>query len=86
MTLTIEIPDDIREALRIPRPEIEKALYRELALALYARWGLTMGLACRLGGFSKREFLDALAERAIPRHYTQEDLDDDIAFAQRREQ
>ena len=86
MAVTIEIPDDIREALKIPRPEVEKALYRELALALYSRWGLSMGLACRLGGFTKREFLDALAERGIPRHYSEEDLTDDAAYAQRREQ
>ena len=86
MGISLTIPDSVCDALGLPEGEIERALYRELALALYARWGLTMGLASRLGGFAKTEFLDALAERGILRHYTQEDLDDDAAYAQRGEQ
>jgi len=56
MAVIIQIPDDIGDAMRIPQPEIDREIYRELALVMYARWGLFMGLACRLGGFSKRQF------------------------------
>ena len=86
MGVIIQIPDDIRDAMRIPRPEIEREIYRELALVMYSRWGLSMGLACRLGGFSKRQFLEILGERGISRHYSEEDLAEDAAYAEGREQ
>lgn len=53
----------------------------ELALALYGRGILTMGKARRLAGISKREFLEELGTRKIERHYTIEELEEDLAFA-----
>ncbi len=53
----------------------------ELALALYQRGILAMGPARRLADISKREFLGELGKRKIERHYTVEELEEDVAFA-----
>ena len=53
----------------------------ELALALYQRGILAMGPARRLAGLSKREFLEEMGKRRIVRHYTAEELEEDVAFA-----
>ena len=79
--VTIRIPKDIVEGARVPEKEFEKIARIELAMALYARGVLSLGQARRLAGLTKWEFLEELAKRGIERHYTQEELEDDIAFA-----
>ncbi len=54
----------------------------KLALALYQRGILAMGPARRLAGISKREFIEEMGKRKIVRHYTEEELKEDVAFAQ----
>jgi len=85
MTVKIEIPDEVGAALKFPQPEIEKELTRELAFVLYARWGLSLGLARRMAKMTKREFLAELASRGIERHYGADDLAEDITYAQGRQ-
>ncbi len=77
----IAIPDDVLNSMKIPRSDQERVLKMELALALYGRGILTMGKARRLAGVSKREFLEELGKRKIERHYTTEELEEDLAFA-----
>jgi len=78
---TIAIPSDVLNSMKIPRSDQENVLKLELALALYQRGILAMGPARRLAGISKREFLEELGKRKIERHYTVEELDEDVAFA-----
>ena len=56
---------------------------RELALFLYNQGALALGEARRLSGLFKRDFLTLLTERNIPRHYTAEDLEDDLQFVEK---
>jgi len=86
MTVRLEIPDEVAAALRFPQPEIERELTRELAFGLYARWGLSLGLARRLAKMTKREFLSEMALRGIVRHYSEDDLAEDTRYADRRQQ
>jgi predicted HTH domain antitoxin len=79
---TIEIDDDVYEALRIPEGERSKAVKQELAISLYARDILSFGKARELAELSKREFHELLGEREIPRHYTAEELAEDLEYAQ----
>lgn len=79
--IVIKIPRDIVEGARIPEKEFEKVARIELAVALYAKGILSLGQARRLAGLSKWEFLEELAKRQVERHYTREELEDDIAFA-----
>ena len=78
--LIIEVPPEVAQALRVPPEAAEQALRTELALALYARQMLPLGQARRLAGLTRRAFEDLLGERRLPRAYTEEDLEADIAY------
>ena len=52
-----------------------------LAMVLYQREAISIGNARKLAGMSKWEFLEELGRRKIPRHYTEKELGEDLAFA-----
>ncbi len=79
---TIEIDDEVYDALRIPERERPAEVKRELAVSLYARDALSFGKARALADLSKREFHDLLGERGIPRHYTEAELAEDLEYAE----
>ena len=79
--MLLEVPAEVIEAVRLPRPEMEKELLRELALALYQREMLSSGKACLLARMSRWEFEEQLGQRRLTRHYTAEDLDEDMEYA-----
>jgi len=81
MSVMIEIPDDLVTAMRIPEPEIQKEVKKEIALALYRRWALPLGKARKMAGMTKREFLEELATAGIERHYAAQDLAEDMQYA-----
>lgn len=78
---TIEIEDDIYEALQLPEGERSLAMKRELAVSLYARDILSFGKARSLAELSKREFQQLLGDREIPRHYGEQELEEDLEYA-----
>ena len=80
MTIQLEIPDHIAQAIRLPLAEQEEQLLTELALALYARGILSFGKARELTGHTKYEFGLLLGQRKIPRHYDATDLQDDLTY------
>ena len=82
--LIVEIPEDVGDALLLPPAERERELRKELALALYHRGVLALGMATRLAGIDRIDFERLLGERKIPRHYTEDDLRDDIDYAHGR--
>jgi predicted HTH domain antitoxin len=79
--LTLEIPPEVVDAVRLPPGEIEAELRKELALALYRRGALPLGKARVLAQMTRWQFGQLLAERRVPRHYTEADLADDLQFA-----
>ncbi len=79
--IQIEIPEEIIVGIKIPEKDLEKTIKVELAVALYQRGYLSLGQARRIAGLSKSEFINELAKRKIERHYTEEDLKDDIEFS-----
>ena len=81
MELTLKIPKDVIDSLRLPPDEVEKELKKELALALYQRGILSSGKACKLAGLTRWEFEELLGRRKIRRHYTERDLEEDIEYA-----
>jgi predicted HTH domain antitoxin len=84
MSLTLQIPSDIAQALRLPPRDQERLLLIELALTLYAQEFLSLGKARELAGVDKHEFGLLLGRRGIPRHYDEEDLGDDLEYARRQ--
>lgn len=81
--ITITVPRDIVQALRLPPDAVAAELQGELAVALYQRGILSSGKAAALAEMSRWEWEELLGARKIPRHYADEDLDRDIAYATR---
>lgn len=79
---TIEIDDEVYEALQLPEGQRSDALKQELALSLYAQDILSFGKARALADLSKQDFHDLLGEREIPRHYTEAELAEDREYAE----
>ncbi len=52
-TMTLELPYDLRDALRVPLAEQETRLRRELSIRLYEKELLSFGKARELAGLSK---------------------------------
>lgn len=83
VSLSLEIPDDVSHAMRLPPAETKSRLQLELAISLYAQEILSLGKAAELAGISRLELNDALARRGLPMHYLKEDLNNDLAYARR---
>ncbi|MBF0204388.1 MAG: UPF0175 family protein [Desulfamplus sp.] len=81
MSLTIEIPDHILYAIRLPVMEQRQQVMTELAIALYARGILSFGKSRELAELNRIEFGRLLGNRGIPRHYTEQNMEDDIVYA-----
>jgi predicted HTH domain antitoxin len=74
MQLELTLPDDIVVGLRIPPEKIKDEILKEIAFLFYAQGKASMGVARRISGLNKRDFIDELAKRKIPRHYSQKDF------------
>ena len=81
--ITKIVPADIVQALRLPPDTlcVQAELHQELTLALYQRGILSSGKACDLARVTRWEWEALLGERKIPRHYADDELDQDIAYA-----
>lgn len=77
----IEIRDDVYDAIKLPDAQKERTLKEELAVSLYEQDILSFGKARSLSELSKREFHQLLGDRGIERHYTDEELDEDVRYA-----
>jgi predicted HTH domain antitoxin len=84
VSIRLEIPDSIVQAIHLPEQRIPQELLVELALALYAQNLLSLGKARQLAHLSKYEFGQLLGARGISRHYTHAELEDDLAYARRQ--
>ena len=81
MSIQLEIPDSVVQAMRLPLADQRRQLLTELALALYAQGALSLGKASELAELDRYEFGLLLGRRGIPRHYTSSDLEDDLDYA-----
>lgn len=81
MSIELTIPDSVTSAIRLPEGRISKELLIELAIALYTQDLLSFGKARELAGMGKYEFGLLLGERGVQRHYTAEELTEDLTYA-----
>jgi predicted HTH domain antitoxin len=79
--LTLEVPSEVVDAVKLPPGEVEAELRKELAVALYRRAVLSLGKARVLARMTRWQFEQLLADRQVPRHYTETDLQDDLRYA-----
>ena len=78
MQFTIDLPDEIRQAIRLPDQEIALRLKQELAILLYAKGLLSFGKARELAELSRWDFHDRLGEEGVERRYSTASLDEDL--------
>lgn len=76
--LSIEISDDLLQAVKLPAAEASTRLRRELALRLYEKGLLSFGKARELAGITRWAFHDLLGEEGITRRYDVEELEEDL--------
>jgi len=81
MSVQLEIPDEVTQAIKLPEGRMKRELLVELALALYSQDFLSFGKARELAEMSKYEFGLLVGKRSIPRHYGQEELEEDLTYA-----
>jgi len=85
VSITLDIPNNIHEALHVSPSETERRLKLELAVALYAQNALGLGKAAELAGLDRFAMNDVLAERGIPMHYGPGELEEDLAYGRSRQ-
>jgi len=76
--LSIEISDELLQAIKLPAVEASTRLRRELAFRLYEKGLLSFGKARELAGMTRWAFHDSLGEEGITRRYDVEELEEDI--------
>ena len=84
MSISLQIPDSIANAMRLPEQQIPETLMAELAVALYDRGILSFGKARELAGMGLYEFGRLLGAHGAPRHYGEQELEEDLAYASRQ--
>jgi predicted HTH domain antitoxin len=82
--MQLSIPESIIQSIRLPESRVETELLKELALALYAQELLSFGKARELANLDHWQFSQLLGERAIPRHYSETELSEDLSYARRQ--
>lgn len=79
--ITIKIPEEIVQTIKLPRKRIKEYLLVDIAASLYKQGALSFGKARQLAKMTKWEFQRELGIRKIERHYDESDLKEDIEFA-----
>ncbi len=79
-SLTLEIPGNVVDALRLPELEKLQRLRLELAVSLYSQGILGLGKSAQLANLSRDDMNHVLAERNVPMHYGPEELAEDLQY------
>ena len=81
MALTIEVPDDVLCALPFPAWEKEGRSRTEMACVMYRNGWLSLGKSAELARVDSFLLGRELASRGIPMHYSDDMLQQDMAYA-----
>ena len=76
--VSINIQEDLVQAIRVPASEVSMRLKRELAVRLYEKGLVSFGKARELAEMPRWAFHDLLGEEGIQRRYDMEELEDDL--------
>lgn len=77
METIIQLPEQIKSSIKIPKHRLDAELKKEFALQLYRERLVSFAHAHRIAGMSKVEFHFLLGERQIPRHYDEDEYEKD---------
>ncbi len=78
MQITMNIPDDLVHAIRLPEDEISTRLMVELAIRLYRKKLLNFGKARELANMAYWDFYELLGREGVQRHYDVNELEEDL--------
>ena len=78
MRLSIEVTEDLVQAIKLPAEEVPARVKRELAIRLYAKGLLSFGKARQLAGMTRWDFHDVLGEEGVLRRYNVKELEEDL--------
>ncbi len=76
--ISIEIPDEIAQNLRLPPQRVKALLEQEVAVHLVREGICTMAQGARLAGMQRLEFEHLLGERNVAWPGTLADVQDDL--------
>ncbi len=83
MQITVEIPDSLTQAIKLPEEEIAARLHVELAIRLYRKKLLNFGKARDLAKMTYWDFYELLGKEGIERDYNVDDLNEDLQTMER---
>jgi predicted HTH domain antitoxin len=83
-TVTLEIPEQFAASFGDTPEEIARNAKTELAIEMYREAKWSTGKAAEFCGMLRIEFMDLLRDRKVPMPYTNEAIEQDIAYARRR--
>ena len=78
MQLTMDIPEDFIQAIRLPEEEIEKRLMIELAIRLYRKRQMNFGKVRKLANMTCWDFYDLLGQEGVLQNYDVIELEEDL--------
>ncbi len=76
--ITMNIPEELVHAIRLPEEEIPARLKIELAIRLYRKKILNFGKARELADMTYWDFYELLGKESIVRHYGTRELEEDL--------
>ena len=76
--ISLEIPSDVMESIKLPRREVIGRLKQELAVKLYEKGVLSFGKARKLAEMTKWDFQQLIGREKVARHYDIEEFEKDI--------
>ena len=81
--VTVEIPEKVFALAGLPDGSASGRATMLLALELFREGRASLGCAAELAGVSVEEFMEFSAHRQVSLHYTETDLEEDRATADR---
>jgi hypothetical protein len=83
VNVTVEIPEEVLALSGLPDGSASDCASKLLALELFREGRVSLGRAAELAGVSVEEFMEFSADRQVSLHYTEADLAEDRATADR---
>lgn len=83
-TITLEIPEEFARSFGATAEEASQNAKIELAIEMYREAKWSTGKAGRFCGMTRIAFMDLLRDRKVPMPYTEEMLEQDLAYARSR--
>lgn len=77
----LELPEDVFTSAHITRKRASVELRKIIALELFRERAVSLGKGAEIAGMCIADFMDLTAQKEIPLHYTEEDLQDDVKWA-----